>query len=56
MIILQKRKDIPTYLTIAVPIIAILITVLAGGIIFALLGYPPLAALYEFFIAPLSRP
>lgn len=56
MIMLQRRKDVPTYLTIAVPIFSILVTLLAGGVIFALLGYPPFQALYEFFIAPLSRP
>ncbi|MBT6256245.1 MAG: ABC transporter permease, partial [Alphaproteobacteria bacterium] len=56
MIMLQKRKDVPTYLTIAVPLLSILVTLLMGALIFAMLGYPPLQALYEFFIAPLSRP
>ncbi len=56
MIILQKRKDVPTYLTIAVPLIYIVVTLIMGGLIFVLLGYPPFQALYEFFIAPLSRP
>jgi len=56
MIMLQKRKDVPGYLTIAVPLLSILVTLMMGALIFAILGYPPLQALYEFFIAPLSRP
>lgn len=56
MIILQPRQAVPVYLTLLVPVVSVLITLLMGGVIFALLGYAPLAALYEFFVAPLSRP
>ena len=32
------------------------LTLVIGAMIFAVLGYDPLAALYQFFIAPVSRP
>ena len=56
MLFLEPRKHIPLRLTIAMPIVSVAITLILGGMIFALLGYNPAHALYEFFIAPLSRP
>ena len=56
MIFLQQRTFVPVYVTLLVPLISVLATLIAGGLIFAVLGYAPLPALYEFFIAPLSRP
>ena len=56
MLFLEPRKHIPLRLTIAMPIVSVAITLILGGVIFALLGYNPAHALYEFFIAPLSRP
>ena len=56
MISLIPRKDIPLALTVMTPIIAIALTLIVGAIIFATLGYDPLQALYQFFIAPVSRP
>ena len=56
MIILQPRTSVPVYVALLVPLISVLATLIAGGLIFAVLGYAPLPALYEFFIAPLSRP
>jgi simple sugar transport system permease protein len=38
------------------PLVAIALTLLIGAVIFALLGYNPGDALYQFFIAPISRP
>ncbi len=55
MLILEPRKSIPPILRVLVPLIAILITIVFGGIIFGILGYNPLKALYVFFISPLSR-
>ena len=55
MLILEPRKSIPPIFRVLVPIIAILITIVFGGIIFGILGYNPLKALYVFFISPLSR-
>ena len=56
MIVLTPRKDIPLSLTLVTPIVAITLTLIIGAVIFALLGYDPGAALYQFFIAPISRP
>jgi len=56
MITLRSRKDIPLTLTLLTPVIAISLTLLVGAVIFGVLGYDPLAALYQFFVAPISRP
>ena len=56
MINLVPRKEITLRLTVATTAIAILLTLIAGAGIFGVLGYNPLAALYQFFIAPISRP
>ena len=55
MMYLEKRTDVPTWVRFATPLIAIAITVMLGGIIFALLGYDALTALSVFFLSPLSR-
>lgn len=36
------------------PLLAVVLTLIFGGILFASLGFPPLEALYTFFITPLS--
>ena len=51
MIFLQPRTSVSVYVTLLVPLISVLATLIAGGLIFAALGYAPLPALYEFFIA-----
>ena len=56
MISLSPRKDIPLTLTLMTPVVAIALTLVIGAAIFGILGYDPLAALYQFFIAPVSRP
>ncbi|MEK9855819.1 MAG: ABC transporter permease, partial [Rhodobiaceae bacterium] len=56
MISLSPRKDIPLALTLTTPVVAIALTLVIGAAIFGILGYDPLAALYQFFIAPVSRP
>ncbi|MGB2411840.1 MAG: ABC transporter permease, partial [Candidatus Puniceispirillaceae bacterium] len=56
MISLTPRKQIPLSLTLMTPVVAIALTLVIGAAIFAILGYDPLAALYQFFIAPVSRP
>ena len=49
MITLQPRQDVSWQLTMAVPIAAVIATLILGGIIFALMGYDPVSTLYEFF-------
>mgnify|MGYP006143548019 CR=1 FL=1 len=56
MIVMTPRKKVPLELTIAIPVIAIFLTLCIGAAIFGILGFSPLGALYEFFIAPVSRP
>ena len=56
MIALSPRKEIPLTLTLMTPVVAITLTLGIGAMIFAILGYDPLASLYQFFIAPVSRP
>ena len=56
MIALTPRKEIPLSLTLLTPVVAIALTLVMGAVIFATLGYDPAAALYQFFIAPVSRP
>ena len=55
MINLVPRKEIPLSLTLTTTAIAVALTLIAGAAIFGVLGYDPLAALYQFFIAPVSR-
>lgn len=56
MISMTPRKDISLQRTLVTPVVSIMMTLCVGAIIFAVLGYDPLASLYQFFIAPLSRP
>ncbi len=56
MITLTPRGHVPWQLTYTIPILAVVLTIMAGGVIFALLGFQPLGTLYEFFIKPLSQP
>ena len=56
MISMTPRKDISLQRTLLTPLVSILMTLCVGATIFAVLGYDPLASLYQFFIAPLSRP
>ena len=42
-------------MNIFVPVIAVLLTLFTGSIIFSLMGYNPIFALYTFFISPISN-
>ncbi|MDO9418585.1 ABC transporter permease [Pararhizobium sp.] len=50
---LEKRAGISTLFSILSPIIALVLTIIVGAIMFALLGKDPVSALYSFFIEPL---
>ncbi|MDC1383454.1 ABC transporter permease [Candidatus Puniceispirillum sp.] len=56
MISMTPRKHIPLSRTLLTPVVSIVLTVIIGAMIFGLLDYNPLSALYEFFVAPISRP
>ncbi|MFN0193418.1 MAG: ABC transporter permease [Aestuariivirga sp.] len=53
-IVLEKRGEHSHAMAIASPFIALALTVIAGGIIFALRGFNPLSALYVYFVEPLT--
>ncbi|WEF23732.1 ABC transporter permease [Paracoccus sp. S3-43] len=56
MIRLIPRTDTPALLQVATPILAVLATMLAGGILFAIMGYDPVAAIRTIFWDPLFGP
>ena len=52
---LKKRSEHSRVMAVASPLIAIGLTVVAGAILFAALGYDPFKALYYYFIDPLTE-
>jgi ABC-type uncharacterized transport system permease subunit len=50
---LERRPGPSTFYSILSPFLALLLTIVAGGIMFALLGKSPTSALYSFFVEPL---
>jgi len=51
---LEKRPSDSQTMAYLSPVIAIVLTLISGGLVFLSLGIEPLHALYTFFIAPLS--
>ncbi len=51
---LEPRQEISKGLRWVSPVVALILTVITSGIIFAVLGKDPLQALYTFFIDPLD--
>ena len=49
---IEQRREISRNLLYLTPFLAVLLTVLAGFVLFVLMGYDPLAALYHFFVSP----
>lgn len=47
----QSHSKLMTWLT---PIMALVLSLLAGALLFLALGFPPLLSLYAFFISPIS--
>ena len=54
MIRLEPRGESSPLWLYATPFLAVAMTIIAGGIIFAGLGTDPIEGLYQFFIAPIS--
>jgi general nucleoside transport system permease protein len=52
---LEKRATVSTLFSILSPFIAFALTIVFGGIMFALLGKNPATALYSYFVEPLSE-
>jgi len=52
---LEKRDEIPGWLPFATPVLAVLLTMITGAIVFIALGKDPLEGLYFFFVEPVSE-
>jgi simple sugar transport system permease protein len=55
-LVLEKRPEHSARMALLSPVIALCLTVIAGGIIFALRGLNPFEALYIYFVEPLTDP
>ncbi|HWV02710.1 MAG TPA: ABC transporter permease [Devosia sp.] len=51
---LEKRPEPSRFMLYATPVGAVVLTMIVGAIIFSIIGYNGLAAVYEMFIAPLA--
>lgn len=51
---IEPRRGVSGRARLLAPVMAIVLTLAMGAVLFALLGYPPIASLHAFFIAPLS--
>ncbi|HEX6144499.1 MAG TPA: ABC transporter permease, partial [Geminicoccaceae bacterium] len=56
MLRLEPRAEVSRVMALATPLIAVGLTVVAGFVLFALLGRDPVNGLYQFFISPVSTP
>jgi simple sugar transport system permease protein len=55
-LVLEKRAERSTAIAIASPLIAVALTLVTVGILFAIMGKNPITALYVYFIEPLTDP
>ena len=56
MLVFERRRQPSRFWTIFTPVLAVVVTMIAGGILFALLGKDPLEAIKTIFWAPLFDP
>ena len=52
---LEKRDDVSAFFSVASPLIALLLTIGVGALLFSALGKDPLKALFVYFIEPLTE-
>ena len=50
---IEPRREIPRSLLYATPLLAVVLTIVAGFFIFLFMGYDPFLSLYHFFVSPL---
>ena len=55
-LVLEKRAERSTAIAIASPLIAVMLTLVTVGILFAIMGKNPITALNVYFIEPLTDP
>ena len=53
-IVLVKRSEHSRLMTGLSPVIAVLLTMISAGILFAIAGHDPVLALFKFFIEPMT--
>ncbi|MDQ0324970.1 simple sugar transport system permease protein [Rhodopseudomonas julia] len=53
---LEPRREASRAMLYGTPVLAVALTVLAGILIFSLMGYDGLAAIYQIFVAPIADP
>ena len=53
MLKIEPRREVSRGLMYATPVLAVLLTVVAGFFIFLVMGFDPFAGLYHFFVSPL---
>ncbi len=51
---LERRPEPSAAMRVATPLLAVALSVLAGALLFALLGHAPLPALWAFFVGPVT--
>ena len=49
-----SRPQSSNLMNVLVPVIAVILTLLTGSIIFSIMGFNPFFALHTFFISPIS--
>ncbi len=52
---LEKRPRPSTWMVYGSPVLAVLTTVAAGTVLFAIMGFDPLQGLHTFFVAPINN-
>ncbi len=51
---LEKRPSSSTFFAVFSPVLALILMLIVGGILFALIGHNPFKALYVYFVEPLT--
>ena len=54
-LVLEKRSDRSKFFAIVSPFLALLLTLIAGGLIFMSRGINPFEGLYVYFVEPLTQ-
>jgi len=52
---LKARGNPSSLMNISVPIIAVILTIITGSLIFTMMGFDPIFSLHTFFISPISN-
>ncbi len=53
-LVFTRRENVPLWMRLASPLVAVALTLVSGAVMFALMGLDPLNALKTYFVSPLS--